>query len=104
MAAATNSIKCIGTVSVIGVHSTDRVILRLSSMNDVVQICSLSQTMGTAFPVTVEQCKAAYSTFLTAYSLNTTMTVWFDNVQTGTSCSTFSGWEVATARWAALTK
>ena len=100
---ATDAIVCEGTVATIGVHGTDRVILRLSSMNTVVNICNLNSTLGTTYPISAEQCKAAYSTLLTAYSLGKTMSIYFDNVQTGTSCSNFAAWEVATARWVALT-
>lgn len=101
-AQATDGISCGGKITTLGVHGTDRVMLQLSGMNTIVQICSLSATMGSTYPITPEQCKIAYSTLLTAYSLNKTITVWFDNVQTGTSCTTFAGWEVATARWVHL--
>jgi len=99
---ATDGITCSGTIATIGVHGTDRVMLRLSGMNTVVQICNLNQTIGSTFPITAEQCKAAYSALLTAYAMGQALNVFFDNVQTGTSCSTFAAWEVATARWVHL--
>lgn len=97
-----NGIGCRGTIVKLGVHGTDKVILKLSDMNTVVQICHLNEIVGSAYPITPEQCKAAYSTLLTAYSLGKTISVTFDNVQNGTSCSTFSSWELATARWVSL--
>ncbi|OUS29488.1 hypothetical protein A9Q99_09825 [Gammaproteobacteria bacterium 45_16_T64] len=100
---ATDGIICSGTISILGLHTTDKVMLKLSGMNTVVQICDLNKTLGSSNPVSAEQCKAAYSTLLTAYSLNKSLSIYFDNVGTGTSCSTFAGWEVATARWIPLT-
>jgi hypothetical protein len=102
VANATDGISCNGTIDVLGVHGTDRVILKLSGMNKVVQICHLNNTIGSTYPITPEQCRMAYSTLMTAYSLGKTINVWFDNVQTGTSCSTFKAWEIATARWVHL--
>lgn len=99
---ATDAISCSGIVSTIGIHGTDRVMLRLSGMNNVVQICNLSTTIGTTYPITAEQCKAVYATLIAAFAMGTAMNVYFDNVQAGTSCSTFAGWEVATARWVHL--
>lgn len=99
---ATDGISCSGIVSLIGVHGTDRVILRLSGMNAQVQICSLATTMGVTYPVSADQCKAAYATLLMAYATGLTINVYFDNVQAGTSCSTFGNWEIATARWVHL--
>lgn len=104
LANAKDGISCSGTIDTIGVHGTDRVMLQLSGMNALVQICHLNSTIGSTYPITAEQCKAAYSTLLTAYSMGKTIKVWFDNVQTGTSCDTFKNWEVATARWVFLSK
>lgn len=66
---ATDGISCGGTVSTIGVHSIDRVMLRLSGMNAVVQICNLNQSLGANNAVTAQQCKAAYSTLLMAHAM-----------------------------------
>ena len=67
--ATTDYIVCSGSIKILGVHSTDRVILRLSSMNTVVTMCKLSETLGALNPVSAEQCKAAYSTLMTAYAM-----------------------------------
>jgi len=101
-ALATDGISCTGIVSTIGVHGTDRVMLKLSGTNTVVQICSLTSTMGTTYPISADQCKADYATLLTAYTLGATIGVYFDNVATGTNCTNFAAWEVATARWVHL--
>lgn len=104
IALATDGINCTGIVSTIGIHGTNRVMLRLSSMNTVVQICDLGQSVGTTYPNTPDQCKADYATLVTAYALGTNISVWFDNVQTGTNCGNFAPWELAVARWIPLTQ
>lgn len=57
---------------------------------------------GIGLSHTSEQCKLAYSPLLVAASAGQSINVYFDNVQTGTSCSTFDSWEIATARWVHL--
>jgi hypothetical protein len=99
---ATDGISCTGTVTTIGVHGTNRVMLRLSGMNTNVQICDLGQTVGTTYPNTPDQCKTDYATLMAAYLTGQTMNVWFDNVQTGTNCGNFAAWELAVARWVYL--
>ena len=64
VANAIDGIVCTGIVSSIGVHSTDRVILKLSGVNPVVQICALTQTIGLTIrspPISAEQTKALWS-------------------------------------------
>jgi hypothetical protein len=99
---ATDGINCTGTITTIGVHGTNRVMLSLSGMNTIVQICDLGQTVGTTYPNTPDQCKADYATLVSAYLTGQTMNVWFDNVQTGTNCTNFATWELAVARWVYL--
>jgi hypothetical protein len=99
---ATDGISCTGTVVTVGVHGTNRVMLSLSGMNTIVQICDLGQTVGTTYPNTPDQCKADYATLVSAYLTGQTMNVWFDNVQTGTNCTNFASWELAVARWVYL--
>ena len=101
-ALATDGISCTGTVTTIGVHGTNRIMLSLSGMNTIVQICDLGQTVGTTYPNTPDQCKADYATLVAASLSGKTMNVWFDNVQTGTNCSNFAAWELAVARWVYL--
>jgi hypothetical protein len=96
---ATDGISCSGTVTTIGAHGTNRIMLSLSGMNTIVQICDLGQTVGTTYPNSPDQCKADYATLVSAYLTGQTMNVWFDNVQTGTNCTNFATWELAVARW-----
>jgi hypothetical protein len=98
-ALATDGISCTGTVTTIGAHGTNRIMLSLSGMNTTVQICDLGQTVGTTYPNSPDQCKADYATLVSAYLTGQTMNVWFDNVQTGTNCTNFATWELAVARW-----
>jgi len=76
--------------------------LQLSGMDTVLQICNLTRTMGTTYPISPDQCKAAYRTLVTASAIGLVLNVYFDNVQARTSCSNFATWEVATARWVHL--
>jgi len=66
-----------------------------------VNICNLGKTIGTTYPVSAEQCKVAYSTLLTAYSMGKSISVHFDNV-VSTNCASAGRWELATARWVHL--
>lgn len=100
-ASAANSFACTGKITTLGVHSTDKVFLRLAGMKGPVNICNLGKTIGSTYPVTAEQCKVAYSTLLTAYSMGKSISVHFDNVA-NSSCSSAGGWEIATARWVHL--
>ena len=99
-----SSFSCTGTIDEVGVHGTDRVMLKLSSMAGIAQICNVSQNLGSMYTISPEQCKLAYSTLLAAYAMDKTINVFFDNVEVGTSCGTLQDWEVATARWVHLSK
>jgi hypothetical protein len=98
---AANSFTCTGKITTLGVHSTDRAFLSLEGMSGPVNICNLGKTIGTVYPVSAEQCKVAYSTLLTAYSMGKSISVHFDNVASA-DCSSAGNWEVATARWVHL--
>lgn len=99
---ATNGMECTGTVEILGLHSPNNVTLKLSGMNTLVVICDLGATKGTVNPVPAAQCNATYSTLLSAYAMKKPLNIVFDNAVTGTNCSTFAPWEVATARWVAF--
>jgi len=100
---ATDGIVCSGTIEEVGLHSQNAVLLRLSSMNTRVKICDLGSKVGSTHPIPAEQCKAIYSTLLSAYSMGKTISsAYFDNVESGTSCSNFAPWELATLRWVSL--
>lgn len=102
-AVATNNIVCGGDIKRLGIHSTNGVYLQLSSMNTVVKICDLGQTVGSVNPVGAEQCKAIYSTLLSAYTMGKGLApIYFDNVEIGNTCTNFRDWELATARWVEL--
>lgn len=102
--AATDSIVCSGKIDTLAIHGTDRVFLQLQGMNTVVQICNLGATVGTTYPVTAQQCKASYAALMFALATDRTMSIHFDNVVTGTNCTNFVAYEVATARNIALTR
>lgn len=102
--AATDGIVCAGKVETLAIHGTDRVFLQLQGMNTVVNICNLGATIGITYPITPQQCKAVYGSLMFALATDRTMNIHFDNVVTGTNCTNFSPWEVATARNIALTR
>jgi hypothetical protein len=89
-------------VMAIGVYGTDHVELMTDVMNTRVRICNLNQTMGATNPISAEQCKAAYGLLLSAYLTANPVRVLFDNVENGTSCTTFVKRELATARYVGL--
>lgn len=97
--AANNNIQCSGTIVTLGLHSPNGVFLKLSGMNNLVEVCDLGATLGTTNPIPAEQCKAIYSLLLAAQASAKPINVVFDNVVNGSSCSSFVSWEVATARW-----
>ena len=99
---ASSSISCTGTIMTVGVHGSNRVMLQLSGMNTIVQICNLGQTVGTTYPSSPDQCKAQYATLLQAYALGSTINVYFDDAAVGSSCTNFAPWELAVARWVHL--
>jgi hypothetical protein len=102
--AATDAIQCSGKVEQIAVYSSDTIVMRLSSMNYPVTICSLSSTVGSTMPVPPSQCKAAYAALMLAMAQDKTASVWLDNVVNGTNCQNFSRLEMATIRWVELTR
>ncbi len=102
--AATDGIGCTGKIESLTIHSPDGVYLQLTNMNTVVKICDLGKTVGTSYAVSATQCKAVYSALLLALSTDRTMSILFDNVATGTHCSNFASWELATARNVSLVK
>lgn len=104
VAFATDGIICAGTVDEIGLHATDIVTLKLSSMNARVEICRLSQPWGNTFPVGPEQCKAVYSMLLLLQATGKSTTAHFDNVVTGTACNNFAPWELASIRFLNINK
>lgn len=101
---ATDGIVCTGTVDEIGLHATDTVTLKLSSMNTRVGVCSLSHAWGASRPVGAEQCKAVYSMLLLLQASGKPTTAYFDNVVTGTACNNFAPWELASIRFLNINK
>jgi hypothetical protein len=99
-----DSFSCKGTVERFGSHSVNSIYLKLSSMNTMVKICDLGSDTGASYKVTPEQCKIIYSTLLTAYAMNEVININFDNVGEATNCSSFSDWQLATARNVFLNK
>ena len=90
------TIQCSGKVAQIGMHANDKIMLRLSSMNRPVFICSMAErweVSGTGYKTTIEMCKALYSMFLTAKTTGAEVgDVWMDG-DDANSCSTFESWK-----------
>lgn len=90
------TLQCPGKVAQIGMHANDKIMLRLTSMNTPVFICSMSErweVSGASYKTTVEMCKAIFSMFLTAKTTGAEMgDVWMDGDDVGDSCTSFKSW------------
>lgn len=95
------TIQCSGKVAQIGMHANDKIMLRLTSMNRPVFICSMAERWevdGTVYKTTVEMCKALYSMFLTAKTTGAEVgDVWMDG-NDANSCSSFESWKKVNVR------
>lgn len=85
---------CDGTVEQVSIHQPGYVLMRLSSMNTAITICSLNSELVVSGSLsgntTASACKAIYATMLTARSSGRPMTsVYFDGDAVPTGCGSF---------------
>lgn len=96
------TLQCSGKVEQIGMHANDRIMLRLTSMNTPVFICSTTSSWkpsGSSYSTSPETCKALLSMFLTAKATGVDMgDVWMDGDDATESCSTFGNWKSVNIR------
>jgi len=96
------TLACTGTVEQIGLHAPDKIMLRLSSMNTAVFICSTKNNWsvaGTSYQTGVETCNAIWSMLMHAKSTKAEMgKVWFDGEDVPTDCNQWETWKAANIR------
>ena len=95
---------CSGTVENVGFHSPGRLMLKLSTMNTPVFICSTDETWAPAgangYSTTPAACKTLYATLLAARTSGTALqTVLFDGGQVPAACNGWANWANANVRY-----
>ena len=97
------TLTCNGTVEKIGLHANNRLMLKLSSMNTAVFICSPNSEWtvpGTSYKTSAETCKTMLSMLMHAKSTNADMgNVWFDGTDVPSSCKGWKNWKSANIRF-----
>ncbi|NQY35761.1 MAG: hypothetical protein HRT37_12485 [Alteromonadaceae bacterium] len=91
------TIQCGGTVEKLGLHASDKILLKLSSMNAKVFICSTNSewtVSGTGHKTSAETCKAMLSMLMHAKATKADMgSVWFDGDDVPESCDSWGNWK-----------
>lgn len=100
--AFSGTLTCTGTVDKIGLHASDNLMLKLSSMNKAVFICNPSatwQVSGTNYSTSPDTCKAIMSMLMHAKATGADMgSVWFDGDDVPLSCNSWESWRSANIR------
>lgn len=93
---------CGGKVEALSYHASNKLMIKLSSMNAPVFFCSPEHewtVTGTAFKTGPETCKAFYATFLAAKVAGDTIkNMYFDGDQVPAACDAWSSWQSANIR------
>ncbi|NQY62440.1 MAG: hypothetical protein HRT38_01755 [Alteromonadaceae bacterium] len=96
------TIQCGGTVEKIGLHANNRILLKLSSMNTKVFICTIDAewtVSGTSYKTSAETCKAMLSMLMHAKATKADMgAVWFDGDDVPESCNGWLEWKTTNVR------
>jgi len=97
------TLTCAGTVEKIGLHATDSLMVRLSSMNTAVFVCNPNANWvvtGTSYQTGAETCKVMMSMFMTAKATGKSVgSVWFDGDDVPENCSSWDPWKRANVRY-----
>ncbi len=97
------TIQCNGTVEKIGFHSSNRIMLKLSSMNTAVFICTPNaewSVSGTSYTTSPEMCSSLLSMLMHAKATKANMgDVWFDGDDVPANCNAWEGWKTANIRY-----
>lgn len=97
------TVVCGGVVESIAMHSHDSFMVKLSSMNKPVFVCSTASTWsiaGTSYTTSPETCKSLISVFLTSKSTNTPIaTMYFDGADVPATCDGWGDWKNANIRF-----
>jgi len=102
--ALAGNVVCSGTVDVLAYHQPGRLMIKLSSMNTAVFICSTDADWTVAGSLagttTPSACKALYATFLSAKLTRAPINnMYFDGDDVPASCNSFSPWMGANVRY-----
>jgi len=97
------TLQCTGTVEKLGLHSNDRILLKLSSMNNAVFICNPNANWsvpGTGYQTSPETCMAMLSMLMHAKATESEMgQVWFDGDNVPSSCNSWQSWQSVNVRY-----
>ncbi|WP_083707598.1 hypothetical protein [Pseudoalteromonas sp. EB27] len=97
------TLTCAGKVEKVALHAPDKLMLKLTSMNQSVFICSPEYKWtvpGTSYTTSAETCKVMISMLMHAKSTQADMgNVWFDGSDVPSSCSGWSSWKKANVRY-----
>jgi hypothetical protein len=93
---------CSGTVTTISYHAHDILLIRLSSMNEPVQFCSVNQDWSIApgYTTTPAMCKVLLGMFMTAKTTGESInSLYFESPNAPATCSGWSPWTSANLRY-----
>ena len=101
--AMAGTVVCSGTVLTVAYDTPDRVMLRLSSMDAPVYICSLSSVWSVAGSTNTTDpatCRAFFDMLLSAQALGATVTsMYFDGDSVPAACDQWGAWKTASVRY-----
>ena len=106
--AQAGTIVCSGKVAQLAFHASDRMMIRLDSMNTPVFFCSpesVYSVPGTSYTTGPETCKLLYSTYLSAQFANKTISsMYFDGDDVPQSCDSWGPWKSANIRFYSISQ
>ena len=96
------TVVCSGKVETLAYHASNKLMIKLSSMNAPVFFCSPDSewvVTGTSAKTGPETCQALYATFLSAkVSGETIKNMYFDGDQVPAACNSWASWQSANIR------
>lgn len=94
---------CGGTIVTLAYHSPNRIMLRLSSMDNAVFFCNTDtewSVAGTTYTTAPRACGALYSSFLSAKMSGLTVnSMYFDGNEVPATCDSWGKWKSANIRY-----
>jgi hypothetical protein len=97
------TVVCSGTVEQIAYYNPGLIMVRLSSMNNPVFICSTDAPFtepNAGYATTVQACKVLYAGLLTAKTTNSPIqAMYFDAATVPSTCATWPAWAYAQVRY-----
>jgi hypothetical protein len=100
--ASGGTLVCGGKVDKLGLHATDKLMLKLTSMNTAVFICSpnkLWEVSGATYKTSPETCRTIISFLMHAKTTGLDMgSVYFDGDDVPANCNSWESWKNANIR------